>query len=194
MKRFWSALVVVVSMSGAVAHADGPRQEGAYAGVVAPGQMPAKELARAKRAGAGALTWVGFTATADGGAQLSVQSPAEFAPVQTVEGGRLIIDLGRLTRVARHAGRPLHTQHFDTAVHRVTVKRVRAQRKTKKQEGHPAGVRLIVEFKNPVDAKEAAVTSQAEADGMYYATFRFPAGTALPTNVNTQTLRTRDVE
>ncbi|MGN6105888.1 MAG: hypothetical protein ACTHU0_12350 [Kofleriaceae bacterium] len=157
-----------------------PHKEGEYGGVV-PGQQAdtATRPARPKRPPPpGTLTWIGFEAR-DGGARVFFQAAAPFELTQRVEGSTLVVQLG-LKRLGQNTWRQLDTRYFDNPLSGIRARAVRAARATKGRPGHRAGIQVRFTFKNPKDAREAAVRTATEADGMYYAYLSFPEGTGAP--------------
>jgi hypothetical protein len=175
------ALVLV--LLAAPAYADNaPHKEGAYGGVTPGEAQPrdtAAKTAKAKRPPPkGTLTWVGFEAK-DGGAQVFFQSVAPFDVSQRIEGGELLVHL-QLTKLGHNTWRQIDTRFFDNPLSGIVARAVAAARPTKGHPGHPAGIEARISFKNAKDAKEAAVRTATEADGLYYAYLSFGEGTAGP--------------
>ena len=137
--------------------------EGEYGGV-RPGQAARVPHKRPK---AGTLSWVGFTPEG-GAAQIFLQAPNEFSYTQRVEGRTLIVHLEGLKRLGRQVRRPLYTQHFDTPVDKITVKKVGARKARKGRPGRKAGIEVHILFDSAVQAREAAARSGMEADGYFY--------------------------
>ncbi len=166
MRRLLLLLLLLASPASAQ---NAPHKEGDYGGVV-PGEQPSERPegptrpSKAKRAPAkGTLSWVGFEAK-DGGAQLFLQSVAPFEVSQRVEGGTLVVSLS-LTKLAANTWRKVDTRFFDSPLAGVIAK----------AGGRKRGVQVRVTFKNPKDAREAAVRMATEPDGMAYAYLTFPA-------------------
>ena len=179
---------LVILLLAAPAFADNPpHKEGEYGGVT-PGETaprdPAAKPGKAKRSPSkGTLTWIGFEAK-DGGAQVFFQSVAPFEVSQHVEGAQLVVHLG-LTRLAQNAGRPIDTRFFDNPLAKIAARSVGASRATKAHPARKSGIEARIAFKNAKDAKEAAVRTATEADGLYYAYLSFPEGTASSAPVST---------
>ena len=171
------ALLLMILASAGPASADnGPHREGEYGGV-APGQKPdpAAKPARPKRPPPkGTLTWIGFEAK-EGGAQVFFQSVAPFEVSQQLEGTTLVVRL-TLTRLAANTWRQVDTRFFDSPIAGMVARPVRASRGSKKHPTQGAGIEVRISFKNPKDAREATLRSQAEADGMHYAYLSFGPG------------------
>lgn len=176
------ALLLMLLLAGSAWAQDkvpsGPHKEGEYGGVI-PGQTrtpdgPAKPKHK-RPPTKGTLSWIGFEAR-DGGAQLFFQSPGPFEVTQRLEGSTLVVHLS-LTKLGTNAGRQIDTRFFDNPLAMVKAKRVRATRGGKGKPAQPAGVDVRITFKNPKDAKEGAVRTATEADGMTYVYLTFPEGT-----------------
>jgi hypothetical protein len=138
-------------------------KEGDYGGVT-PGEAPAAKKAR--REPAGTLTWVGFSAKDDGGAELFFRATSEFSASQRIEGGALVVSLEGIKRLKRNTRRPLDTRFFETPVARVTVKAVSARRGTKKLAARKSGIEVRLAFKKG-DAREGSLRTATEPDGSY---------------------------
>lgn len=171
-----SALMMMLVLSSAsAAEAQTPHPEGEYGGVV-PGQTakkpdPGARPSRAKRPPArGTLSWVGFEAK-DGGAQVFLQSVAPFELTQRVEGATLVVQLA-LNRLGTNTWRQIDTRYFDNPLSGIVA------RASSRKGRSSVAVRFA--FKNPKDAKAAAVRTATEADGLYYAYLWFPEGTEVP--------------
>jgi hypothetical protein len=177
---------LVVLLLAAPAYADTPpHKEGQYGGVTpgAPGAPQPRDAtakpARPKRPPPkGTLTWIGFEAK-DGGAEVFFQSVAPFALTQRVEGATLVVHLG-LRRLGHNTWRQIDTRFFDNPLSGIVARAVGAARTTKDRPARAAGIEARIAFKNAKDAREAAVRTASEADGMYYAYLMFPEGTAAP--------------
>ncbi|HEY4118298.1 MAG TPA: hypothetical protein VGM56_10595, partial [Byssovorax sp.] len=104
------------------------------------------------------------------------QSPGQFEVAQHVEGATLVVELA-LPRLGANAWRQVDTRYFDNPLAGIQARVVGAARATKDRPAHAAGVEVRVTFKNPKDAKEAAVRTATEADNLYYAYLTFPEGT-----------------
>jgi hypothetical protein len=179
------ALLLVMLLAGSAWAQDqapsGPHKEGEYGGVV-PGQVQQPEKpSKAKRPAKGTLSWIGFEAK-DGGAELFFQSAAPFEVTQHLEGSTLVVHLA-LTRLATNTWRQIDTRYFDNPLATVKAKQVRKARATKTRPAHGAGIDVRITFKNPKDAKEGAVRTATEADGLSYVYVTFPAGTEAPAPV-----------
>lgn len=171
------ALVVLLLAVPAFAD-NGPHREGQYGGVT-PGEVqprdPAGKPARARRPPPkGTLTWIGFTAK-DGGAEVFFQSVAPFEVSQRVEAGVLIVHLG-LTRLGHNTWRQIDTRFFDNPLSGIVARAASAVRATRDRKARAAGIEVRIAFKNARDAREAAVRTATEADGMYYAYLTVPEG------------------
>ena len=139
--------------------------EGDYGGV-AP-DHPSPTAQKPKHPVPGTLSWIGFEAK-DGGAQIFLQSMAAFEVAQHVEGGALVVEIA-LPRLGQNTWRDVDTRYFDTPVAHLVARRVGAARATKTAPAHSAGIEVRIAFKSAKDAREAAVRTATEADGMYYA-------------------------
>ncbi len=169
-------LLFVLTSAGAATADNGPHREGEYGGV-APGQKtdPAAKPARPKHSPPkGTLTWIGFEAK-DGGAQVFFQSVAPFEVTQHLEGATLVVHLS-LTRLGANTWRQVDTRFFDNPISGMVARQVGAARASKSHPAHRSGIDVRIAFKNPKDAREGAVRSQAEADGMHYTYLAFPEG------------------
>jgi hypothetical protein len=124
----------------------------------------------------GTLTWIGFEAR-DGGAQVFLQSVAPFEVRQHLEGSTLVAHLS-LTHLGANTWRQVDTRFFETPLAGVIARGVGAARATKTQPAHGPGIEVRISFKNPKDAREGALRTATEADGMFYAYLAFPAGAA----------------
>jgi hypothetical protein len=170
---------LVILLLAAAAHADtAPHKEGQYSGVT-PGEGQPHDAAgkptRPKRPPPrGTLTWIGF-ATKDGGAEVFFQSVAPFEVSQRIEGSTLIVHLA-LTRLGHNTWRQIDTRFFDNPLSGIVARAVGAVRATKDRKARAAGIEARIAFKNAKDAREAAVRTATEADGMYYAYLTFPQG------------------
>lgn len=146
---------------------DSIRLEGEYRGVI-PGQTQVDDKGRpVKRAKAGTLSWVGFIGEA-GTAKIFLQAPNEFGFSQHVEGRTIVVHLEGLKRLGRQVRRPLYTQHFDTPVEKITVKKVSGRKARKGKPGRKAGIEVRIQVQNAADAREAAARTQLESDGNFY--------------------------
>ena len=111
----------------------------------------------------GTLAWVGFEAK-NGGSTVFLQSVAPFEVGQHVEKGVLVVSLAGLTRLGQNTWRPIDTRFFETPLSRIVAAR------------HGRGLEVRIAFKNAKDAKEGALRTATEADGMYYAYLDFAGG------------------
>jgi hypothetical protein len=174
---------LVVLLLSAPAHADTPpHKEGKYGGVTPGAPQPRDATAKPARPKRpppkGTLTWIGFEAK-DGGAEVFFQSVAPFALTQRVEGATLVVHLD-LRRLGHNTWRQIDTRFFDNPLSGIVARAVGAARTTKDRPARAAGIEARIAFKNAKDAREAAVRTASEADGMYYAYLMFPEGTAAP--------------
>lgn len=142
-------------------------KEGEYTGVV-PGQA-AGEGAPRRALRKGTLSWVGFMAK-DGGAEVFFQAPGAFEVEQRLEGSTLVVRLAGLTRQLPNTRRPMDTRFFDNPLARVAA---RAARRSGKR---PAGIEVRISFKDPKWARQGALRTKTEADGLFYAYLSFPEG------------------
>ena len=173
------ALILVLTLAGtSPAIADnGPHKEGEYGGIT-PGHKPdpSAKPPKLKRAPTkGTLSWIGFEAK-DGGAQVFFQSVAPFELTQHMEGSTLVVHLS-LQRLGPNTWRQVDTRFFDNPIAGMVARVVRASRASKDKPAHGAGIDVRITFKNPKDAHEGTVRSQAEADGMSYTYLSFGEGT-----------------
>lgn len=170
-------------LGGAVAQAQpsppgtSEHREGDYGGVT-PGQgSGAGEPDHPKRKRPPAkdeLTWIGFHARDGGGGELFFQAPAQFAVVQWVDHGQVVIVLEGLHRTVKNSRRPLDTRYFDTPVARVVARPVGAGGKG--ATAHKSGIEVRVAFKRAKDAHEGTLRTATEADQMFYAYLDFGGG------------------
>ena len=178
--------VLVVLLLAAPAGADTPHKEGQYGGVTPGEAQPADRAgkpAKTKRPPPkGTLTWIGFAAN-DGGAEVFFQSVAPFELTQRVEGANLVVHLN-LRRLGHNTWRQIDTRFFDNPLSGIVARAVGAARTTKDRPAHSAGIEARIAFTNAKDAREAAVRTATEADGMYYAYLTFPEGTGGPATAN----------
>ncbi len=150
-------------------------KEGEYGGVI-PGQKPEPTKGHPKVATAkGTLSWIGFEAK-DGGAEVFFQSLGAFDVSQSVMGSTLFIYL-TLPRLGHNTWRQIDTRYFDNPIAGMVARQVAAAKAGKDHPAHPLGIEVRVAFKNPKDAKEAAMKTATEPDGLYYAYLTFPEGT-----------------
>jgi hypothetical protein len=124
------------------------------------------------------LTWIGFESK-DGGAEVFFQSVAPFTVTQHLEGATLVVHLD-LRRLGHNTWRQVDTRFFDNPLSGIVARAVAAARATKDHPARGAGIEARIAFKNAKDAREAAVRTATEADGMYYAYLRFPEGSEPP--------------
>jgi hypothetical protein len=176
---------LVLLLLAAPAYGDNaPHQEGQYGGVTPgepdahAGHEPAKPGKPKRPPSKGTLTWIGFEAK-DGGAEVFFQSVAPFELSQRVDGTSLVIHLN-LSHLGHNTWRQIDTRFFDNPLSGIVARSVTSARASKDHPAHAAGIEARIAFKNPKDAKEAAVRTTTEADGMYYAYLTFPEGTELP--------------
>jgi hypothetical protein len=170
------ALLVLLLLAGNTYAEDskGPHAEGDYGGVV-PGQPhkaePTKGSRSKKPPPKGTLAWIGFE-TKNGGSQIFLQSVAPFEVTQHVENSTLVVNLTGLTRLGQNTWRQLDTRFFETPIARIIARYAGATK------AHKGGLELRITFKNPKDAKEAALRTATESDGFFYAYLTFGGGTA----------------
>ncbi|MBV8757698.1 MAG: hypothetical protein JO257_10495 [Deltaproteobacteria bacterium] len=169
MRRLLVLLLLACPVVATADEAKGPHPEGAYGGVQ-PGHKPEKPRRPPPK---GTLTWIGFEPKS-GTSEVFLQSVAPFEVAQRVDKGAVVVTLTGVTRLGANTWRPIDTRFFDTPLARVS-----ATRKGK-------GIEVRIAFKNGKDAKEAAVRSATEADGMYYAYLDFAGGgdTSVPTTAD----------
>ncbi|MBA3452121.1 MAG: hypothetical protein H0T42_03370 [Deltaproteobacteria bacterium] len=164
------AMTLVLLLAGPALAQNPPHREGEYGGV-APGQTarpdPGAKPKPKRLPPRGTLSWIGFEAK-DGGAQVFFQSVAPFTATQRVDGATLIVSLD-LQKLAGNTWRPVDTRFFDNPLSSIVAKATRARGANKRVE-------VKIRFKNPKDAREATVRTQAEADGMHYVYLTFPEG------------------
>lgn len=184
MRRALALLLPLFLAGPAVADkADqGPHKEGDYGGVI-PGQKSEKPRRTPAK---GTLSWIGFEAT-NGGAKVFFQSSGAFEVSQHVEGSTLVVHL-MLQRMSANTRRPVDTRFFDNPLSSIKARAVRASRGSKGTQAHPAGVEVRINFKNPKDVREGALSAKVEADGLSYAYLTFPEGTADPTATSPKTV------
>ena len=171
-----AVLLLCLGLAGSAHGQPGPHREGEYGGVV-PGQKrePAARPAKpARPPPKGTLTWIGFEAK-DGGAQVFFQSVAPFEVQQHLEGGTLVAHL-TLTRLGPNTWRQVDTRYFDNPIAGLVARGVGATRATRTRPARGPGIDVRITFKNPKDAREGTLRTQAEADGMFYAYLAFPEG------------------
>jgi hypothetical protein len=167
----------------APAYADTPpHKEGRYGGVK-PGEPQPRDAAakpaRPKRLPPkGTLTWIGFEAK-DGGAEVFFQAVAPFELTQHVEGATLVVHL-ELRRLGHNTWRQIDTRFFDNPLAGIVARAVGAARAKKDHPARAAGIEARIAFKNAKAAREAALRTATEADGMFYAYLSFPEGTDAP--------------
>lgn len=152
-------------------------KEGEYGGVT-PGQKPSPPPAAPKHKHPptkGTLSWIGFEAQ-NGGAQVFLQSPGAFEIAQHLEGATLVI-YATLPRLGQNTWRQVDTRYFDNPLSSIVARQVGAAKATKDRPAHAAGVEIRIGFKNPKDARAAAVRTATEADQMFYTYLAFPEGT-----------------
>jgi len=147
--------------------------EGEYGGVV-PGKATEHPPHKGRKP---VLTWIGFRPKGDGG-QFFVQLTREAEVQQDVAGNKLLVTISGARFASRNARRRLDTRFFATSVAEVQPKAVGRQRARKGKPGHPAGVQLVITFKNPSDVGTASLRTGSEQDGYYYVFLDFGPGTA----------------
>jgi hypothetical protein len=151
--------LLVLLLAAPIVHAEdtkGPHPEGQYGGVL-PGHKPEKPRRPPPK---GTLSWIGFSPK-DGTSEVFLQSVAPFEVAQHVDKGVLIVTLTGVSRLGQNTWRPIDTRFFETPLAKITaVKKGR-------------GIEIRIAFKDSKTAKEAAVHSASEADGMYYAYLDF---------------------
>jgi len=167
-------MTLVLLLAGPALAQTAPHREGDYGGVI-PGQTgkaePGAKPKPKRMPPKGTLSWIGFEAK-DGGAQVFLQSVGPFEVSQRVEGATLIVSLD-LQRLGGNTWRPVDTRFFDNPLSSIVAKPSKARGKNKRIE-------VRIKFKNPKDAREGTMRSQAEADGMHYVYLTFPEGTDGP--------------
>ncbi len=142
------------------------RREGDYGGVK-PGASSTRDRPAKVAPRKGSLSWIGFESKPDG-ADVFLQSAGAFEVAQRLEKGVLVVRLSGLSQLGHNTWRFIDTRFFDTPIARIVAKRVGAAR------GHGAGIEVRISFKRAADAREAAIRSATEADGLYYAYLAFP--------------------
>jgi hypothetical protein len=163
-------LATILGASASAAAQQVVHKEGEYTGVV-PGKVPEASGGKPEKrraVGKATLSWLGFAAK-DGGAEVFFQSPTKFEVNQRMEGQVLVVQLAGLTRQVTNTRRPVDTRFFDNPLARIT-----AQPKRTGKRGRAIEVRVV--FKNPKDARQGAVRTTTEADGLFYAYLSFPEG------------------
>jgi len=172
--RRGASVILAWLLVGGSAQADDHR-EGEYGGVrpgvAATPAPPGKRVHHPPRKDE--LTWLGFEAK-EGAGELFFQAPAGFNVVQWVDKGQLVVVLEGLHRQVKNTRRPLDTRYFDAPVARVTARPVGAHGGAR---AHKAGIEVRVAFKNPKDAREGALRTATEPDGMFYAYLDLTGGT-----------------
>lgn len=167
-RAFGLVLLLLLAGPAAAQKADkGPHREGDYGGVI-PGQRPEKPK---KAPAKGTLSWIGFEATS-GGAKVFFQSHGSFEVTQQVDGSTLVVRLA-LQRMGANTWRQVDTRFFENPLSGIVARQVR------KSSKGPAGIEVKISFKNPKDARAAALATKTEADGMFYAYLTFPEGTPM---------------
>ncbi len=142
-----------------------PHKEGEYGGVTPGEAADSDKPARPKHPPPkGTLTWIGFEAK-DGGADVFFQSVAPFTVSQHVEGATLVVYLS-LPHLGHNTWRQIDTRFFDNPLAGVIARTVGAAKASKDRPAHAAGIEARIAFKNAKDAREAAVRTATEADGM----------------------------
>jgi hypothetical protein len=151
-----------------------PNKEGEYTGAK-PGVRPgANEGHPQKKPKPGVLSWIGFEASEGGGATVWLQAASSLEVDQSVEGSTLVVQVGGVKRLVRNLRRHVDTRFFANPLAQITARVVSARRARKGRPARSAGVEVRIQFKNPKDAKEAAVRTATEADGLNYVYLSFP--------------------
>lgn len=136
-------------------------KEGEYGGIT-PGQANTLPNGRPRfKPAPGTLGWIGFEAK-NGGAQLFFQAAGPFKITQRLDGSTLVVHLD-LYRLGQNTWRQIDTRFFDNPIAGMVAR-------------YNNGIDVRITFKNPKDAKEGALTSKTEVDGMFYAFLTFPEG------------------
>lgn len=112
------------------------------------------------------VTWLGFQPQASGEARVFVQLDRAVPHEQEVRGGELVIALGGARAASTNTVRFLDTRFFDTPVERVAIDRARRAG----GKGRASELELVIRFKDPADARAAAVDMAAARDGFTYLT------------------------
>ena len=161
-------LPILLLLAGTASAQVPTHPEGQYGGVE-PGHPAKPEPGKKakKPPPKGTLSWIGFEAK-DGGTQLFFQSVAPFNVTQHLEKDTLVIELD-LNRLGQNTWRQLDTRFFDTPISRIIARKARKK-----------GLEVRVTFKNPKDAKEAAMRNTTEGDGFSYVYLTFAGGGAAP--------------
>lgn len=127
------------------------------------------------------VSWVGFQPRAGGSSRVFFQLNREATYTQMVDKNVLVVTIEGARYGSRNSRRKIETRFFDTAIHRITTKRVRSRRARKGKPARKGGIAFYIHFKNPVDAKQAsAELKKSDSDGYYYLNLDFGPGTALP--------------
>ena len=167
MRSKVAPIVLGIALAAAPAAAqEGDRlhEVGEYGGVKAGVPQTTDKGKPIKKASPGTLAWVGFEAK-DGVGHIFLQSAGEISYEQGGSARTVIIHLTGVKRLGRQVRRPLETRYFDSPVGRVTVKKVRARKATKKHAAQKAGyeVRIVLKQEAPV-----SIRSATESDGYFY--------------------------
>jgi hypothetical protein len=112
------------------------------------------------------VTWLGFQPQAGGAARVFVQLDRAVPHEQEVRGGELVIALGGARAASSNTVRFLDTRFFETPVERVAIERGRRAG----GRGRAGGLELVIRFKDPAEARAAAVDMAAARDGFTYLT------------------------
>jgi hypothetical protein len=168
MRSKVAPLVLGIALAASPAGAqEGDRlhEVGEYGGVKAGVTQTTEKGKPIKRAKEGTLAWVGFEAK-NGVGTVFLQSAGEMG-YELVQSGRVVVvHLTGVKRLGRQVRRPLETRYFDSPVARVTVKKVRARKATKKRPAVKAGYEVRILLK---DANASATARAAtESDGYFY--------------------------
>lgn len=153
---------------------DEPHREGVYGGVNPIAPTDANKVRQKGATTKRTLHWIGFQAHG-GSTQIFLQAAQPFTVDQRVEGGTLVVRITGLTKLGHNVRRPMDTRYFDGPVTRITAKARRAEHGHKGVAAVPAGVDVMISFR---DGKASAgdLRTATEADGMYYAYLGFAGG------------------
>lgn len=139
------------------------RPVGEYSGVEPGDGAPAG--VKRRRGRYPLITWIGFQPHEGRGARLFVQVDRELSFRQEVDGSALHVVLEGARVAHRNTRRHLDMRFFDTALARVDLKP--PQRKPGARR-RVQGLELVIQFKEPADAREATATLSTGKDGMTY--------------------------
>ncbi len=187
MRRAMTLVLLLTGTAAAQTAPHAPHREGDYGGVT-PGEARPEPTVRPKpkrMPAKGTLSWIGFEAK-DGGAQVFFQSVAPFTATQRVDGATLIVSLD-LQRLGGNTWRPVDTRFFENPLSSIGAKATRVRGASKRIE-------VKIRFKNAKDARDGAMRTQAEADGMHYVYLSFPQGTGQPAATTTTITPSTDPE